>query len=507
MSDKENNFEELKNELNASDIESSEENTNVENVGSDDTVEVPCVDNSQVDEELPPLDINASENPEEVREVVSETLKEAEGLIEKELSAPVEGPTKVEESKEEKLLKTIKKQNRFLKGVCIVLALCTMVNGFLAIPKINKSKVYVSDSEINKIILTDIKTSGEALSASQIYNKNIDSVVAIQSEIVSQSIFGEYVAGASAGSGFIISEDGYVLTNYHVVEDSKNIKVILANGLEYSAELIGFEEDNDIAVLKLQSEDSFKPVVLGKSEGLVIGEDVVAIGNPLGELTFSITKGIVSAVDRNIQIDNFNAISMFQVDCAVNQGNSGGPIFNMYGEVVGIVSAKYASETIEGLGFSIPIDDVVSILPDLVEHGKVMNKSYMGISVADLTEQMITQYNMVPGAYVSTIEAGSCAEKAGLKIGDIITKINGKNVSTVSELLLEKRNFKAGDTTTLTVWRGGEYVDLTITFDVYVEPEEEETPIINNVPQNMLPGNPGQDFSIEDYFGDYMFGN
>lgn len=505
MSDKENNFEELKNELNASDIESSEGNTNIENVGSNDTVEVPCVDNSQADEELPPLNINASENPEEVREAVETTLEEAEEIINKELSCSSEEINK--EVEEDVVLKSIKKQNKFLKRVCAVLVLCTVVNGFLALPKVNKSKVYVSDTEINKLILTDIKTDGEKLSASQIYNKNIDSVVAIQSEIVSQSIFGEYVAGASAGSGFIISEDGYVLTNYHVVEDSKNIKVILANGLEYDAKLIGFEEDNDIAVLKLQSEDSFKPVVLGKSEGLVIGEDVVAIGNPLGELTFSITKGIVSAVDRNIQIDNFNAISMFQVDCAVNQGNSGGPIFNMYGEVVGIVSAKYASETIEGLGFSIPIDDVVSILPDLVEHGKVMNKSYMGISVADLTEDMITLYNMVPGAYVSTIEAGSCAEKAGLKIGDIITKINGKSVSTVSELLLEKRNFKAGDTTTLTVWRSGEYVDLTITFDKYIEPEVEEAPVENTENPNINPMPPSGDFSIEDYFWNYMFGH
>ena len=179
----------------------------------------------------------------------------------------------------------------------------------------------------------------------------------------------------------------------------------------------------------------------------------------------------------------------------------------MYGEVVGIVSAKYASETIEGLGFAIPIDDVVSILPDLIEYGKVINKSYMGVEVTDLTQDMITQYNMVPGAYISRIEEGSCAQKAGLKIGDIITMLGDEKVERVSDLLSAKRAYKAGESTTLKVWRGGEYIDLTITFDEYIEPEVVEESITNVLPQDLTPRGSEEDVSLEDYLWEYFYNN
>jgi len=454
---------------------------------------------------LPPLNFNISDNPEEVIETVKETLKEAEELISEETKEVSMEPviSQVKEEKEDDTIKNIKRQNVVLKMICGCLVLCTAINIFLAIPKVNKSNVYISDSEVNKIVMNEVER-GEIMSASQIYNKNIDSIVAIHIETITPSIFGDYVS-AGAGSGFIISEDGYVLTNYHVIENATTIKVVMANGKEYSAKLIGSEADNDIAVIKLETNDKFVPVTLGESKSVVIGEEVVAIGNPLGELTFSITKGIVSAVDRDIQIDNFTAIDMFQVDCAVNQGNSGGPIFNMYGEVIGIVSAKYASEIIEGLGFCIPIDDVTSILPDLVEYGKVVNKSYMGISVTDMSAEMIQQYSMVPGAYVSSVDADSCAQKAGLKIGDIITMLGDKEVNKVSDLLSAKRGYKAGETASLKIWRGGEYIELTIVFDEYIEPEVEEEPVVNNIPQNIIPQNPNQDFSIEDFLWEYFY--
>lgn len=456
---------------------------------------------------LPPLNVEISDNPEEIRENVQETLKEAENLISEEMKEVSMEPIvpEVEAEDEDSVTKNIKRQNVILKIICGCLVVCTAINIFLAIPKVNKSNVYVSDSEINKVVMNEVK-QGEIMSAAQVYNKNIDSMVAIHVESVTPSIFGDYVS-AGSGSGFIISEDGYVLTNYHVIEGATTINVVMANGKEYQAKLIGSEADNDIAVLKLETEDKFVPVTLGKSENVVIGEEVVAIGNPLGELTFSITKGIVSAVDRDIQLDNFTAVDMFQVDCAVNQGNSGGPIFNMYGEVIGIVSAKYASETIEGLGFAIPIDDVTSILPDLIEHGKVINKSYMGVQVTDITAEMISQYNMVAGAYVSIVEDGSCAQKAGLKIGDIITMLGDEKVSNVSDLLSAKRDYKAGETATLKVWRSGEYIDLSITFDEYVEPVVEEEPVVNDIPQNIIPQNPNQDFSIEDFLWEYFYNN
>ena len=280
---------------------------------------------------------------------------------------------------------------------------------------------------------------------------------------------------------------------------------------EYKATIVGSEEESDVAVLKIESENKFKPVILGDSDKMIIGEDIVAIGNPLGELTFSITKGIVSALDRSIQVDAYTTLNMFQVDCAVNEGNSGGPIFNMYGEVIGIVSAKYASSTIEGLGFCIPINDVSNIITDLIDYGKVRNKAYMGISITDVDERMVSQYKMVKGAYISTIEKGSCAEKAGLKIGDIIVKFDDKEVKSVSELLSFKKNYRAGDSAKLQVWRSGEYEYITIVFDEYDEEtvkaleEEQNKELQEQLPQEyqQYPDNYGRD-ELEDFFWDFF---
>ena len=423
-----------------------------------------------------------------------------------------------QEENKDPVVVALNKQNKILKWTCVGLAACAILSVCLSLGsllKANESEIFVSDIAPNRVTLTAVEGSNKTYTASEIYASNINSVVAIQTEIVSQNIFGQKIAGAAAGSGFIISEDGYVITNAHVVEDATTIKVLLSNGDEFVAKLIGMEEENDVAVLKIDSDKSFDPILFGDSDKMIIGEDVLAIGNPLGELTFSMTKGIVSAIDREIMVDNFTSINMFQVDCAVNEGNSGGPIFNMYGEVIGIVSAKYASETIEGLGFCIPINDVQNIVSDLIEHGQVMNKAYMGISVADVDSTMINQYNMVAGAYVSIIEKDSPAEKAGLKIGDIIVEFNGEKIESVSQLLSAKRDFRAGDTTTLKVWRSGEYVDLTITFDEYVEEvvnqiQEENNQQYQNQYGNQNPyGEFGNNFDsdmIEEFFK-YYFNN
>ena len=372
--------------------------------------------------------------------------------------------------------------------------------------------IKVADSDNSRVVLQTVEGDNKLYTSAGIYKENIESVVAIQTEVVTTNLFGQRVAGAAAGSGFVISEDGYILTNAHVVEGATSIKVIFENGEEYKANIVGQETENDVAVLKVDANKVFKSVTLGDSDKMVVGEDVVAIGNPLGELTFSLTKGVVSALDREIMVDNFTSINMFQVDCAVNEGNSGGPIFNMYGEVIGIVSAKYASSTIEGLGFCIPINDVANIVTDLIEHGEVVNKAYMGISVTDITETMIKQYNMVQGAYVSIVEKDSCAEKAGLKIGDIIVKLEDKEVKTVSELLSAKRGYKSGDTVTLKVWRSGEYIDLKITFDEYdaeevAELEKKNNEVLNEeleeIPYNDY-GNYSEDEMLEEFFRYYF---
>ncbi len=364
----------------------------------------------------------------------------------------------------------IKKQNTILKWVLVILLGGIFVLSLFNITNVltpRNSEVFVSELNPTRVTLTPVESNDKIYTVSEIYASNISSVVAIHTEIVSYNIFGQKVKGSAAGSGFIISEDGYVITNAHVIEGATTIKITLSNAKEYTATLIGSESENDIAVLKIVSNDTFKPVVLGNSDSMIVGEDVLAIGNPLGELTFSVTKGIISAIDREIMVDNFNSIDMFQVDCAVNQGHSGGPIFNMYGEVIGIVSAKYASETIEGLGFCIPISDAVGIVKDLIEYGQVKDKAYLGIQVTDLEETMIKQYNMVPGAYVSVVEKGTCAERAGLKIGDIIVELGDTKIENVSQLLSAKRDYKAGDTTTIKVYRSGEYLVLSITFGEY----------------------------------------
>ena len=329
------------------------------------------------------------------------------------------------------------------------------------------SSIKIADSDNNRAVLMTVEGNDKLYTSAGIYKENIESVVAIQTEIVTTNMFGQRVSGAAAGSGFVISEDGYILTNAHVVDGATSIKVTFENGEEYEATVAGKETENDVAVLKIDGNKTFKAVTLGNSDKMVVGEDVIAIGNPLGELTFSLTKGVVSALDREIMVDSLTSINMFQVDCAVNEGNSGGPIFNMYGEVVGIVSAKYASETIEGLGFCIPINDVANIVTDLIEHGEVKNKAYMGITVSDVTDTMVKQYSMVKGAYVSSVEKESCADKAGLKIGDIIVELEGKKVTSVSELMSAKRGFKSGESAKLKVWRSGDYVELKITFDEY----------------------------------------
>lgn len=371
----------------------------------------------------------------------------------------------------------LKKQNRLLKYVCGGLAACfvlmTCISGYSLLHK-TESNIFLANTDNRPAAIVTVQGEGSKLTAEQIYNKYLDSVVAIKTEIVTRNIFNQTVSGAAAGSGFIISSDGYILTNYHVIEKANTITVTLADGSECEATIVGSEEENDIAVLKIDSEKTLNPVVLGDSDKMSVGEEVVAIGNPLGELTFSMTKGIVSALDREISTDLYSSINMFQVDCAVNEGNSGGPIFNMYGEVIGIVSAKYASNTIEGLGFCIPINDVANVVTDLIEFGKVVDKAYMGVTVSDVSNIMVSQYNMVNGAYVASVEENSCADKAGLKIGDIIVELEGKKVTNVNSLLAVKRSYKAGDIVNLKVWRSGEYIDISLTFDEYKEDVKED---------------------------------
>lgn len=303
----------------------------------------------------------------------------------------------------------------------------------------------------------------DSMTTSAVYSNCVNSVVGVTTEGTTTNMFGQATTTASTGSGFIIDEEnGYILTNAHVVASGSTYRVSLYNGETYDAKLIGYEADNDVAVLQIDAE-GLSALPLGDSDKLVVGEDIVTIGNPLGELTYTLTRGIVSALNRAINIDGL-PITMFQVDAAVNPGNSGGPAINSLGEVVGIVSAKYSSESIEGIGFCIPINDALRIARELIDKGYVSGKPALGISVKDYYGRGSLGYYYVY-VRVEQINKGSCAEKSGMKTGDIITALNGTEVASGSELISMLKQYKAGETVTITVYRDKDYLDLTVKLD------------------------------------------
>lgn len=308
---------------------------------------------------------------------------------------------------------------------------------------------------------------GSAMTPAQLYQSNVDSVVAI-SCTMQTTAYGQSVEGMSSGSGFILTEDGYVVTNYHVVQNASNITVTTHTGDEYDATVKGYDATNDVAVLKVEAE-GLSAATIGSSTDLSIGDMVVAIGNPLGRLAATETVGYVSGINREVTTDN-TVISMLQTDAAINPGNSGGPLFNMYGEVIGITTAKYSGTTnsgasIEGIGFAIPIDDVMGIISDLIDYGYVTG-AYMGITVKDNDKEAAAQFGLpTDGAYVVDVTPGSSADKAGIQSKDLITAVDDHKITTRTDLTRTLRNYKAGDTAQVTVVRSGRELTLTITFD------------------------------------------
>ena len=320
------------------------------------------------------------------------------------------------------------------------------------------------------------------LTAKELYASNVGSVVGIATTGTTRNIFGQVSQYASSGTGFVITEDGYILTNYHVVENGTDYTVTFSNGDTYDATVVAYEADNDIAVIKIEA-TGLTPVTIGSSDTLSVGDTIYAIGNPLGELTFSLTDGLVSALDRNINIDG-DPINMFQINAAVNSGNSGGPVFNDRGEVVGIVTAKYSDTGVEGLSFAIPINDIADIVNDILTNGYVTGKAYFGITVSTLMEG--NQFYGTPiGAYVTAVDDTSCAATAGLQVGDIITKIDNTEITTSSELVTAKKQYSAGDSAVITVTRGDETIELNIVFD-------EEKPSVSTGTQATEPSNETQ---------------
>lgn len=398
-----------------------------------------------------------------------------------------------------------------MTGKIVALALvCALVGGFIgagvsAAAKVNHTSMQISDREVAQV--QTVKVDGKTqMSMSEVYASNVNSVVSINVSATT-NYFGQTVQTAASGTGFFITEDGYILTNHHVVDGASSVSVTLYNGESYDAKVIGSDEDYDIAVIKIDVTGA-TPVVLGDSSKLAIGESVAAVGNPLGELTFSMSEGIVSCVNRAINIDG-TPFNMIQVDCSINPGNSGGPLFNSYGEVIGIVSAKYSSysnTTVEGIGFAIPIDDVLAMVKDIMTDGYVTNKPYIGITPQNMTAQMAQQYryDVTQGVFVCSVEPGSAAEKAGLQMGDVITKIGDTAISDMNDLNAAKKSYRAGDTVTLTIYRAGGTKEVELTFDAV--PQTQETAQDNSQQQQQGGSNGGYYYNPWDFFNSF-FGN
>lgn len=326
--------------------------------------------------------------------------------------------------------------------------------------------VYASD-RTPTITNTELVEAGEAMTTSQIYQNFNDSVVCITVQTNN---------GTGAGTGFFISDDGYIMTCYHVVDGQTAMSVTLNDGSSsYEATYVGGDEEQDVAIIKITPKDSetFHAVTLGNSDTLQVGSTVTAIGNALGELANTTTGGMVSALNRAITMSDGTVMNLLQTDCTINSGNSGGPLFNEYGEVVGIVNAKYSSSiydssaTIEGIGFAIPINSALDIMSDLMQYGYITGKPYLGITVSTITSIQAQMYpgRYVVGALVNSVSSGSCAETAGLQAGDIITQVDGEEITTSAELIDAKKNHKAGEQMTMLVYRNGEYYTITVTLD------------------------------------------
>lgn len=392
----------------------------------------------------------------------------------------------------------------------VISAACGFGGAILAQNGSRTGKTTVQQSNRTAATVSVKKVDGQTLmTPSEVYASTVNSVVSINCSAVSTNIFGQQTESASSGSGFIYTADGYIVTNQHVVANASSINVTLYNGDTYPATLVGSDSDYDVAVLKIDAKD-LPAVTLGSSTDVNVGDTVMAIGNPLGELTFSMSQGIVSCVNRAINVEG-TPFNMIQVDASINPGNSGGPLMNLYGEVVGIVSAKYSSyanTTVEGLGFAIPINDVQSIIKDIIENGSVGNKAYMAITAGTMTQQMAAQYkiNATEGVFVYSVEDGGAGDKAGLKLGDVITKLNDTQITSMEDLSAAKKGFKAGDTVTLTVLRDGKEITTQLTFDAQPQTTDDTTDSSQSGDNNYNNGNNGYSGNGYSDLYDYFFG-
>ena len=320
----------------------------------------------------------------------------------------------------------------------------------------------IKDSTNNNFSQVSTNKSGGGLSVAEVANLTAASVVEITTETVANDMFMRQYVTEGAGSGVVISEDGYIATNYHVIDGASKIKVRLTTGEEYDAKLIGTDPQTDVAVIKVDGV-KLKPVTYADSDQLVVGDTAIAIGNPLGELGGTVTNGIISALDREIELEN-QKMTLLQTNAAINPGNSGGGLFNNKGELIGLVVAKSGGSNVEGLGFAIPVNVVKEVVKSIIDVGYVQGRPVLGIQVVDIdSAQKAYQYGTNQlGVYVMALTEGTKAEKSGLKVGDCLVAIGDTQVTSTAALKRILQQHKVGETVKVIVSREGKLVTLQV---------------------------------------------
>ena len=354
----------------------------------------------------------------------------------------------------------VKKKRGFNKTIAAVIV-CTLCSGFIGSGVTYLAlKDNLKETKTINVNPSKFDTKSEALSATEAYNKVAPAAVVVSTKSVTQGYFMQTQEVEGIGSGFIINEEGYILTNYHVVKGAQEISVTLSNDVTTTAQIVNYDENQDVAMIKITDESVKIPatVELGDSDSLQPGEVGIAIGTPLStELSSTVTKGIISATSRSVAVESGVTMNLIQTDAAINAGNSGGPLVNTKGEVVGINSSKISGEAVEGIGFSIPINDIKDKIESLSK--PILN---LGISVRTIDEALSKQLNMEQGLYVVEVTEFSSAEKAGLKAGDIIVKADGNRITTFDEFKAVKNGKEEGDEISLEVIRNGQSKTINV---------------------------------------------
>ena len=407
-------------------------------------------ENKNQDEIKPEEEKVEGTSSEEVKEASSESAED-----------------KTESKKDKKPRTSFIKKHRTASIVtgCLLLSLGGGFAGSMLAMKVNQSNSTVLYQAVDKSSSSSSSNnaSGTSLSYADIAKETMDSVVEIQTETMSTNKLFAQAVESGAGSGVILSEDGYIVTNNHVIEGANTITVKTRDGKSYNAKLIGTDSSTDLAVIKIDATGS-KPAVLGNSSELQVGDTAIAIGNPLGELGGTVTTGIVSALDREVTIDN-QTMHLLQTNAAINPGNSGGGLFNDQGELIGIVNAKSSGSNIEGLGFAIPIDRAKDVITSLIDNGYVKGRASLGVTLTTGTTNNPLSNESSTQVYIIEVQEGSAAAKAGLQAGDQILKVDDTDVEEIADVKTAVNSHKAGETMNITILRDNSTQTIQVTLD------------------------------------------